>query len=100
MDVGSLNLGALLAIGAFLLALAALAPFIRGQARKATVELLRTELQVEREAREAQERRCTAQIAELRGQVKVVTDAFAEVIAERVAKEVVHFLAERGTTGE
>lgn len=94
-----MDIGTLLAIGAFLLALAALAPFLRGKARQATVELLRSELQIEREARVEQERRCTAEIAELRGQLKVVTESFAEVIAERVAAQVVDLLGGSGKQG-
>lgn len=70
-------------------------PIVRRSQSKATIELLRSELQVETEAREAQDRRhkdevaslrlkCEREVAELRGRLDVVTEAFAETIAAKV----------------
>jgi hypothetical protein len=72
------------ALAGIVLALAVLVPFVRGASRKATLDLLREELMVEREARISQERRCVAEVAELRGQLQVLTGQFARIIAHDV----------------
>lgn len=89
------ELAPVIAVGLFLLGLAALWPYLRAGKTKATIELLQSELNVERDARIAQERRCEAKIAdanrihareigELRGQLAVVTRDFAKTIAVEV----------------
>lgn len=65
---------------------AGLSPLVRAKNTQATMELLRAELEVEREARQEQERRYTSEVAELRGQVKFLTQDFAKIIAAEVAK--------------
>lgn len=91
--MNGIPIGTLLGVAALILSLAILLPFVAGARRKATLELLRTELAVEREARLAQdtrykeqEARCNQQIAELRGQLRVVNDSFAKVIAREVVQ--------------
>jgi hypothetical protein len=67
-------------------------PVLRSKQTSATIELLRSELTVEKDARLAQEQRCTDQmkeqdrrhsveIAELRGQVSAMTPEFARTLA-------------------
>lgn len=79
------NVGVIIAV---LLALVALLPFVRGGQIKATRDALRDELAIEKELREAQEVRCTAMIAELRGQLRVVNEQFARIIAVEVVKAI------------
>lgn len=81
-----MNLETLGGIAILVLALAVLLPFVQGARRKATLELLQRELEVERDARTAQEARCNEQIAELRGQLQVVNERFAVVIAREVVQ--------------
>lgn len=78
--------GTVLGIIAAVLALAVLLPFVQGARRKATLDLLRSELDVERDARVEQERRCAVEIGELRGQLQVVNERFAGIIAREVVK--------------
>lgn len=81
-----------LAIGLALLALLVTMPIVRRGQSRATIDLLRSELAVETTAREAQEKRCSKEIGdlrsqhdrelgELRGQLAVVTRDFARTIA-------------------
>lgn len=80
------SLGALGALALMLVALAALYPFVKGAARKSALELVERERDIERDARLAVEQRCKEDIAELRGQVHVLTEVFAKVIATEVIK--------------
>lgn len=68
------------------LLLAALLPFVRATTNKATMELLRSELDVEREARVEQERRCAVEIGELRGRMDILTASFARTLAVEVVR--------------
>lgn len=79
-----MNVGAFLGIAGLVLALAVLLPFVQGARRKATLDLVQKELEIEREARIAQEVRCNEQIAELRGRLRVVNERFATIIAREV----------------
>lgn len=81
-----MTLGQFATLVGVVLALAVLLPFVAGAKRKATLDLLRAELAVERDAREQQEVRCRTEIAELRGQLQVVNEGFAKVIAREVVK--------------
>lgn len=76
----------LIPLVALVIVIAGLSPLVRAKNTQATMELLRAELEVEREARQEQERRYTAEIAELRGQVKFLTNDFAKIIAAEVAR--------------
>lgn len=83
--------GDLLGVGAvalgIVLIIAAAVPVFRAKSTQATIELLRTELDAEKLAREGQERRHAAEIAELRGRLSTLTPAFAKVIAQDVIAE-------------
>jgi hypothetical protein len=77
-------------------------PVFRSKSTSATIELLHTELGIEREAREAQERRCADELAAeraarqqqerrhaeelgaIRGKLDTITREFAVVIADEV----------------
>jgi hypothetical protein len=80
------EVGTVLAVVATILAFAVLLPFVQGAKRKATLELLREELGIEREARVEQERRCQAEIARLAGRLDLVTADFAQTIAHEVVR--------------
>lgn len=100
MDIGVV--GAILGV---VLLLGAAWPVFRSKNTSATIELLRSELEVEKEAREAQGLRCQEElaeqdkrhavaIAELRGKVEAMTPVFASQIAaavdiEKIAQRVV-----------
>jgi len=90
-----MDVGTIVAIGLFLVGLVAAYPLVRNKRGLATITLLDSELVIQTKAREAQEERCREEIstlaskhdreiAELRGQLTVVTDSFAETIASRV----------------
>jgi hypothetical protein len=90
-----MDLPTLVAIGVCLLGLVAAYPLVRNKRGLATITLLDSELAIQTKAREAQEERCRAEVAslrsrhdreigEVRGQLAVVTDSFAETIAKRV----------------
>lgn len=81
-----MNIPTFLAVVGFIFGLAVLLPFVQGARRKATLDLVQRELDIERDAREAQEVRCSEQIAELRGQLQIVNERFAVVIAREVVK--------------
>ena len=59
-------------------------PLLRTRSLAATISLQKEQLQIERTERQAQEVRCREDVAELRGQVTVVTRDFARVIAGEV----------------
>jgi hypothetical protein len=76
-------------------------PVLRSKQTSATIELLRSELTVEKDARLAQEQRCAERmaeqdrrhstaIAELRGQVSAMTPEFARTLAGLLKEEGVH----------
>lgn len=88
--------GAVFAAIALVFLLAGLLPFVRGKSRQASLDLLRSELAIERDARQEQDKRCTAEIAELRGQLKTLTHDFAAIIARQVATEVVDVMRADG----
>lgn len=81
-----MDLGAFLGIAGLLLLLAALLPFIGGARRKATLDLVQRELEIERDARLEQEKRCEKEIARLSGRLDLVTRDFAQVISLEVVK--------------
>lgn len=74
-------------IGIVILA-AGLWPFVRGKSTQATIDLLKSELAVERDARLEQDRRCVAEINELRGQLRIVTREFAVTIGRQVVQAI------------
>lgn len=61
-----------------------------------TIDLLRAELEVEREARAEAERRCSTRIASLEGKLDVLTGTFAEELAAKVAHVLADALAKAG----
>lgn len=90
-----MDYGPIIAVALFIGGLLAALPLVRASRTKATISLLTSELAVETGAREAQERRHqevvtemgrrhASEIGELRGQLNVVTEAFAETIAAKV----------------
>lgn len=81
-----MSIGLFLSIVGVALVLAALTPFLNARRRQATLDLVEQELAIEREARLAQEIRYQTEIAELRGQLKVVTHEFAKTIAVEVVR--------------
>lgn len=88
-------------IGVFIGIAAALAvawPIVRSKQTVSTIDLLRSELAIEKTAREDQERRCIAQVSEierryakeigeLRGQIGALTPQFAKTLAELLREE-------------
>lgn len=90
-----MDLGTGIALAAIIVSIGVGMPLLRKKSLAATITLLREQLDVEREERRAQERRCredlaneraerTSQVSELRGQLAVVTRDFAKVIANEV----------------
>lgn len=69
-------------------------PVFRAKTNTATIELLRSEHQAEREARIALQERCAAETAELRGRVEVLSSTFAVELSERVAAAISTAIAE------
>lgn len=89
------TIGVLVAIAA---AIGVAWPVLRSKQTSATIDLLRSELAVEKDARIAQEGRCTEQlkeqdrrhaveIAELRGRVASMTPEFARTLAGMLREE-------------
>lgn len=103
LDTGSTFIGVCI----FLVGLIAATPYIRRGQSKATIELLRSELAVETDARIAQEKRCDEKIdeldrkherevGELRGQVKVVNERFAATLGRSVGQHVIDTMHREG----
>ncbi len=82
----NLDIGTFIAIVGVVITLALLLPFVQGARRKATLELVEKELEIEREARRAQGIRCDEEIARLAGRLDVITKDFARVIATEVIR--------------
>lgn len=78
-------LAALGTVAALAVALGIAWPLFRSKSTEATIELLRSELGIERDARQALDRRCNEETAELRGQISVLSSSFADALADRVA---------------
>lgn len=70
--------------------LALATPFVRKGQIRASLELLQTQFEIEHEARLASDKKCSQELAELRGQLSVVTDRFAQTIADKVEVALVH----------
>lgn len=79
-----MNIEFLAGLAATALVLGGLLPFVRGKSRQSSLDLLQSELAIERTARQAQEVRCSAEVAELRGQMHTLTQSFAKIIAAEV----------------
>jgi hypothetical protein len=93
LDVGGF-VGVLVGILAIAVAIGIAWPIIRSKTTTATIELLRSELAIERDARVELARRCGEDTAELRGQVNVLSGAFAQSLADRVAIAVAKNIAD------
>ncbi len=99
LDVGA-AIGVIAAVIGLIVLIAVAWPVVRSKTTTSTIDLLRAELGIEREAREALEARCREDTAELRGQVHVLAGAFAKDLATMVANELARAVVDAlGTAG-